>query len=547
KDSWPGAGSGVPTYPADKFVVAGSWVYYRGTDGIGGLELWRSDGSSGGAELVGDVNPAGDSMASPLAAAGGWLFFAADDGVHGLELWRTDGSTTQLVRDAIPGPQGSFGTGTSSSSYLSVGLDDRIVYEGASLDSGGEPWVSNGTESGTFMLSDINQFTQGATVQWLQDRGDTLLFGAYSGDTGQELWHSDGTEGGTSLLADLVPGVESSSPITNLATSNGKTFFRARTPATGFEIWMTDGTADGSHLVADLTPGPSSTTIETVGAAAGRLFFLRSTSAEGKELWISDGTEVGTHIVRDICPGVCPGVATPEQATVLPTGVAVFFAATDSGSPGLWRSDGTEGGTLQLLSPDTFADGGTGARFAVAGGAAYCVILDVHGRELWRTDGSEDGTRLVRDICPGPCSMGGMSSIWMKPFGEQLLLRADDGSGPQLWISDGSEAGTRPLGPAGGSGRVNAPGRPLVQGPVAYVPSVGDSADVFEIWVTDGTDEGTIRKVAQIPAGSGGIPAPVAAWDGEVLMLSGKTFWMSRGFTAEPIWTHTFDRVDQVE
>src|SRR3954462_10165375 len=39
----------------------------------------------------------------------------------------------------------------------------------------------------------------------------------------------------------------------------------------------------------------------------------------------------------------------------------------------------------------------------VVGGTAYLAANDgVHGRELWKTDGTEAGTVLVKDVQPGP-------------------------------------------------------------------------------------------------------------------------------------------------
>ncbi len=40
----------------------------------------------------------------------GTLFFQATDGVHGNELWRSNGTAagTQMVKDINPGPNGSY-------------------------------------------------------------------------------------------------------------------------------------------------------------------------------------------------------------------------------------------------------------------------------------------------------------------------------------------------------------------------------------------------------------------------------------------------------
>jgi len=79
-------------------------------DGTHGYELWRSDGTEAGTELVKDIYP-GSSTSSPsgLTVVNGTLFFLAQDAGHGTELWRSDGTEagTELVEDIYPGVYGS--------------------------------------------------------------------------------------------------------------------------------------------------------------------------------------------------------------------------------------------------------------------------------------------------------------------------------------------------------------------------------------------------------------------------------------------------------
>ena len=60
--------------------------------------------------LVKDINQGpGGSKPSVLANVNGILFFDADDGVNGRELWKSDGTAagTQLVKDIFPGSASS--------------------------------------------------------------------------------------------------------------------------------------------------------------------------------------------------------------------------------------------------------------------------------------------------------------------------------------------------------------------------------------------------------------------------------------------------------
>jgi ELWxxDGT repeat protein len=103
----------------DFLTAVGDTLYFTTDDGAHGRELWKSDGTASGTVLVKDIRPGGDSAfpASSwpptnlpfLVGANGTLFFAANDGVHGEELWTSDGTEagTQLLADVVPGSGGS--------------------------------------------------------------------------------------------------------------------------------------------------------------------------------------------------------------------------------------------------------------------------------------------------------------------------------------------------------------------------------------------------------------------------------------------------------
>ena len=71
-------------------------------------------------------------------------------------------------------------------------------------------------------------------------------------------------------------------------------------------------------------------------------------------------------------------------------------------------------------------------------------VDDDHGAELWRTDGTEESTVLVRDIWPGTASgLEAWSLGSLAAAGDRLFFAANDGEhGKELWVSDGTESGT---------------------------------------------------------------------------------------------------------
>ena len=132
----------------------------------------------------------------------------------------------------------------------------------------------------------------------------------------------------------------------------------------------------------------------------GTLYFEANDGVHGWELWKSDGTEAGTVMVKDISPGA--GSAYHQLLTNV--NGTLFFEAND-GVHGweLWKSDGTD-------SRDCHGKG-----YPTRGATSMvCIILtavngtlsseandDVHGWELWKSDGTEAGTVMAMDIYPG--------------------------------------------------------------------------------------------------------------------------------------------------
>lgn len=129
------------------------------------FQVIESDGTPAGTQLFKDFTPGGqipilfpsyDYNAQSLSQAlfqGDKFFFVAATPEEGYELWISNGTVagTQIVKDINPGPAHAFDN--SSLSYLYTTTD--LFFPANNGVNGIELWRSNGTLAGTTMVADI--------------------------------------------------------------------------------------------------------------------------------------------------------------------------------------------------------------------------------------------------------------------------------------------------------------------------------------------------------------------------------------------------------
>ncbi len=268
------------------------------------------------------------------------------------------------------------------------------------------------------LLKDIETGDPGAASLFpreLTALGDKLFFL----DRFKDLWVTDGTALGTRSLAFLCPlGCGSEERILG---HNGRVLFFAVSEAHRLQLWRTDGTRPGTFRVS---PAELNVVGEAGVVARGRYHFL-ACGEGGCGLWASDGTAAGTVQVLE-------RAAPPES--MIAAGRLVFATFGTE----LWRTDGAAGGNVLL---GTFTR--VGERWAVAGNRLFFLADDEQGGELWVSDGTAAGTRpLTRFAAADPFQDSG----WVREAGGRIYFAADDGArGNEIWTTDGTVAGTRRL------------------------------------------------------------------------------------------------------
>lgn len=263
--------------------------------------------------------------------------------------------------------------------------------------------------------------------------------------------------------------------------------------------------------------------------ADGILYFAASTSATGTELWKTDGTEAGTILVADLQPG--PEDSQPRELTRV--GDSVYFSARTGNSTvrTLWKTDGTSLGTTavapQLLDPTGFLEFDGSLLFSAK-------LPGAPAPQLWRTDGTLAGTVLLDSTSPSDALT---SPRHLSRVGAFVVFAADHPTlGGELWRTDGTQAGTsliKDLNPGASS---SDPASFFVLGPDFYFVAA-NSLTGRELWKSDGTASGTVLVRDIRPGAANSEVSSMAELGGELLFAAndgvrGSELWISDGTSA---------------
>ncbi|MBT9560439.1 MAG: hypothetical protein IV100_30725, partial [Myxococcales bacterium] len=365
-------GSGGSMFSNERLVVMGSRVYFTANDGVNGVELWTSDGTEDGTQLVADLSTTGSSSPQFLTAIGTTLLFSADAGAGlGRELYSfVEGGSITLVRDISPG----VGASSNPSGFTAVGAQ---IFLFATTGAGRQLYVLQGVN--TVSLVGTASGVRVATSTTIAVLGNLLFFPAteptlinfelaiLNGDTGQFFFE------------ELNPGSSSSSP-TNFVVSGSSVFFFAATALEGRELWRSQGPGT-TDIVQDLLLGSVSGISDTTAmlvAFNGGVLVAAQTAFDDQELYFATAGSI--TLVKDIEPG---GPSRPQLVAV--DGAVAYLAATTSATgTELWRTDGTAAGTVLVedIRPGTFPS--SPARGIVVSGITLFTARDQRGEELFK-------------------------------------------------------------------------------------------------------------------------------------------------------------------
>ena len=544
------------------FVELNGKVYFRGWDGVHGLELWRSDGTASGTRMVKDFKPGPDSGAiRRLVSTGDRLFFQALTADNVCALWTSDGTeegTQMILKNPDWGVEFiSFYQGRSFMAELN-GESVFAAYDGHGINGTFSLWKSDGTSAGTVMLLDeISLLSDGPGngVRFdFTSLGNNVFFTKHDPEFGWELWKTDATLEGTRMVKDISPMdqyADQSGRPTPLTVVNDTLFFSAEDGIHGRELWKSNGSEEGTVMVKDINVERTSLNPEKTIALNNKVIFRAFHVDHGWELWVSDGSDEGTFILNDSTTGTPdPSAQRPNSGyptEITRSGAYVFFLALDDSQlwRSLWRTDGTTEGTVMLL--ESFIHVGNG--FGDWKDESRCGLTNVDGTlyffslaqgqnpfSLWKSDGTVEGTMVIKDLSEGTNDTYADYPLMLTDVDGTLFFWANNKNYRRaLWKTDGTSKGTGVVKRMDLDYKVNASANGLL-----FFASDRESASGEELWVSDGSEAGTIR-ISETAAGREGDIEEIVAYNDVILFncndfstnrASNNELWISDG-TAE--------------
>jgi ELWxxDGT repeat protein len=240
--------AGLPCcYPRDQQLIAfKNKVYFIGETEREGRELWVSDGSSAGTEMLIDAKK-GEEGSSPynLRSHNDKLFFTAPS-VSGT-IWESDGTKEGTKRSPLSDDSRFLYQG-----FKFVEMNETFFFVG--VDQSKNPatlalFKTDGTSQNTVQLTDFSADSSLEIYRIYKVNNTLYFFTAINDEHRRQVFSVWSTDGFTvKLLKSNIYGVpDTAESITYL---NGSVYFQT----TNKYLWKTDNTPEGTVLFRDTNP-----------------------------------------------------------------------------------------------------------------------------------------------------------------------------------------------------------------------------------------------------------------------------------------------------
>ncbi|WP_435132276.1 T9SS type A sorting domain-containing protein [Formosa sp. A9] len=274
----------------------------------------------------------------------------------------------------------------------------------------------------------------------LLEFNNLIFFNASTDGFGQEVWKSDGTNSNTVLVDDINSGNENGAtyPL-NLSSAvlNNELYFIATDGSSSGEIWKTDGINSEASQITKFLNGKV-TKLTTVG---NFIFFLLSID-NTLQVWKTDGTTEGTVLVKD-------GLSiwnTPTFQGKCNDNFIFTFQAYGSNKSKVWSSDGTSIGTFPITDEIDGNGSGPGGTSALSQYIEFNNKLYFVSRNyLYETDGTSENTKIVTSLWNAQNNLVAYSDVIEANNKLYFQFFSVDNYQLSIWESDGTSANTNEI------------------------------------------------------------------------------------------------------
>ncbi len=364
-------------------------------------ELWKTDGTPEGTELVFKLRDRYYSYLRDLTIYDGHLYFSAYDPFEGNELFKSDGTTagTSILKNINE----STGNDKSSNPRFLTVLNDHLYFSTSHMQG---IWRTDGTSEGTEIAYGTNSH-----IGDLKTSGDYIYF-----KVGNDLYrYNSNTRETTSVVLDDLYSMS------NIHKAN-ETLFIATTDNTVKRLYKFDENSTDPVLIQEITIQQyGGVTLDNFIQVGGNFYFSARTDLGNSnytdDLWISDGTLNGTNMVKSF--EWDRHWSDSYMKHFVEFEGKLIFKAPEYLDGHIWVSEGTEESTKELLQFEMNRE----VKPVVQDDQLF---FPSNFYELWVTDGTSAGTRVYSRSKLTHGSIYGITATGLTPINGHLYYSAED-------------------------------------------------------------------------------------------------------------------------
>ncbi len=365
-------------YSIKELVTINDQSFFVASDATHGLELWKSNGTKKGTDLIKDINTISNGDPSHLTVFNGEVYFSANDGFFGQELWKTNGTETGTI--LVKNIHKSFGQGSFPSNFTIFNNELFFTATDNYINGNFQLWKTDGTENGTIKLYDGG----GTRINDLIVANNKLYLINGSLNEFDVI-----TKTLTPILIDYEYPV-----ISKLNAFNNGIYFITSINYSGqnIRLYRLDGAGNVILLKEFVQPQYGDIDIFNFTQVGTEVYFSITTDFNSgtytDALWKTNGTSSGTAQVKSF--DWDRHLSGSNISNFIEYKNELYFNAGSQNNYTLWKSNGINTGTIKVL--DT----------PLSDNIDLFVFNDLlyfsNYSNLWSTDGTLENTKKFSDL-----------------------------------------------------------------------------------------------------------------------------------------------------